>query len=263
MTPPSSLQELNEKNLSRLILDRLMVPADLRGLYGKGEEPVDLLRTLRRELKESTAREAFDRAVVIGLRTLRTQSVHVGKAATEIESSALISYASLIQQEKIILTADEIERMAEHTRLFTPVALLDEQLERSVLGALATVQPPGKLTEHWKKLWRNGPPSLQPLATAGLRRSNAKAATDILPEIVQQARHDKDFPLGDILWAYAHDGSCEIGRIGVRDALEKLSLEDRAFAAKALKTVGAEPEEIAEITGWKILPSLTGSPGMK
>lgn len=202
------------------------------------ESPEDYVRAVHGESTDKKFRARLEKAVIAALREAGSGDLKSG-----IDAIATRHLAALADALELREAAPVLAGIAERGAFGGHRVEIDPEAEELVLFALAGLQKPGSLWSKWLTLWKGEFPRLWPVTTAGLRLSDPKKALGILPEVVERATRDSEFPLGDVLWAYATDES--YGANDVAQALGGLSLEARARCREALKEMGAEPHEIA------------------
>lgn len=246
--------------LARMREEKVDPPIDESRL----ESPDDYVRVVHQETDDKKFRSRIEKAALAAL-----DEVAGGDLGAGADARAARNLAALMDGLDLRAAAPRLQAIAERGAFGGNVGGLDPDAEEMVLFALAGLQAPGKLWAKWEKLWKQKSPRLWPVVTAGLRLSNAKKALGILPEAVRRAASHAEFPLGEVLWAFATEEQFESDDIA--GALKGLSSEQRERCRAALSALGAEQDEIDEwvpegkasnpgLPAWMCKSSLTDVP---
>jgi hypothetical protein len=235
-----ALEKLTEAQLRTWLLERMRgehedPPVDESRL----ESPNDYVRDVHAHVDDAAFRARLERAVVAALDDVAKGDLRKGP-----DARAARYLASLASSLDMRAAYPVLLRIAERGALGGDGDALDPDTEEMVLSGLVSLQPPGVLWRSWRSLWDREIPRLWPVVSAGLRLSDARAALEILPEVVRRAERYPGVPLGEILWSYATD-TREVYRPGdIAGALAALAEEALQRCRAALRSVGAEDEEI-------------------
>ncbi len=242
----AALARLSEAKLRAWLLARMRgehedPPVDPSRL----ESPDDYVEALHEETRDARFRARLEKAIVAALREAAAGDLRGGR-----DARAVSYLAELVDALELGAATPVLGEVAERGALGGHDGGLDPDAEGSVLFALGGLQKPRVLFDAWLAVWQREVPALWPVVTAGLRLSDAKRALAILPKVVERAKRHPDFPLGEVLWAFATDGQCEAADIA--GALRGLAPAARARCRAALEELGAEP---AQLDAW--LPEIT------
>lgn len=236
MITASALSKLSEPDLRAWILARMRGHEDPPVASGRMEGPDDFVRLVHHEARDATFRARLEKAALGALREVARGDL-VGP-----DADALRHLAALMDGLDLRTAVPVLKAIAERGAFGGHEGELDPDAEGMVLFALASLQPPGKLWPKWEALWQQDLPRLWPVVSAGMRLSAPERALNILPDAVQRGSEHQDFPLGEVLWAFAtYDNYTETE---ISHALNGLSPELLTRCREALTTVGATPEEI-------------------
>jgi len=239
VTTGSALAKLTEPKLRAWILARMREEqVDPPIAESRLESPDDYVQAVY-EMADEKFRGRIAKAVLAAL-----DKVAEGNLLGGVDARAVRNLAALVDGLELDKAAPVLQAIAERGAFGGKVGGLDLDAEEMVLFALAGVQPQKTLWKKWLALWQREIPPLWPVVTAGLRLSDAKRALAILPVVVQRAATHAEFPLDEVLWAFATDERYPSGDIA--EALEDLSSEERQRCREALREIGAEPGEIEE-----------------
>ncbi|WP_437480848.1 hypothetical protein WME75_36410 [Sorangium sp. So ce1014] len=201
------------------------------------ESPDDYVATLHEQSRDKAFRARLEKAAVATLAEAARGNLREGP-----DAHAVRCLAELVDTLELRAAESTLREIAERGAFGGHDGALDHDAEELVLFALAGLQTPGELYSKWLALWKRELPGLWPVVTAGLRISDPERALGILPEAVERARRNHDFPLGDVLWAFATDRTYKPGAIA--GALAGLSNEARRRCRDALAALGAEKDEL-------------------
>jgi len=252
MTTASALARLSEPKLRAWILARMRgehedPPVDA----GRLETPDDYVRVVHHQTRDEKFGTRIEKAALAALREAAAGDLRSGP-----DARAVRHLAALMEGLELRTATPVLQEIAERGAFGGHERGLDSDAEDMVLFALAGLQGSGTLWLKWKALWQREIPRLWPVVTAGLRLSEPEQALGILLEAVRRAASHEHLPLGEVLWAFATDEDYEEGDIA--NALEGLSQEERERCREALKTMGAEQEEI---DAW-VPGTPAGNPGL-
>lgn len=241
----TSLAGLTEPKLRAFILARVRgkgadPPVDVSRL----ESPEDYLLLAHQQTSDPRLRARLEKAARAAL-----DEAAAGDLAGGPDARAVRHLASLADGLDLQAAAPRLREIAERGAFGGHEGKLAPETEAMVLFALADLQPPRTLYPKWLALWEREVPRLWPVVSAGLRLSDPKRALAILPAAVERAGRCDDFPLGDVLWAFATYEGYEAEDIAC--VLGKLSAEEQTRCREALGEVGAEE---AEIAAWLPVP---------
>ncbi|WP_437732022.1 hypothetical protein [Sorangium sp. So ce1335] len=201
------------------------------------ESPDDYVATLHEQSRNKAFRARLEKAAVAALAEAAQGNLRGGP-----DARAVRYLAELVDTLEVRAAESTLREIAERGALGGHDDALDADAEELVLFALAGLQAPGELYSKWLAVWQRELPRLWPVVTAGLRISAPERALGILPEAVERARRYHDFPLGDVLWAFATDSIYKPGVVA--SALAGLSSEGRRRCRDALAALGAEENEL-------------------
>jgi hypothetical protein len=237
-----ALEAMDRKALTGWLVCRMREEEADPPLSGMHQEtPDDFIAVLHGKTTDTAFRRRLEYAVVEALREIaKNPDLRAGKDARAVEH-----LASLILRRAIRPAVPVLLTIAERGILGGTYREIDANAERMVLMALARVQEPKLLDHHWIGVWHSKDRALWPIATAGLRHCDPKQGIALIPEIIAKAKSYRDFPLGEVLWAYRADPN--IGPPGLAAELGKLGNLEQAKCRMALKDVGATAEEIDEL----------------
>lgn len=235
MKQPTKMSEaeLREWLLARMRGERVVPPVSESRL----ESPEDHVRALVRGSADKRFHARMSKAILAALRELTAGDLRSGP-----DAAAVRHLAGLVDGLELRAAAPLLHTLALRGTFGGHDGAVDPDAEDMVLFALAGVQEPGALWPQWHALWQRDAPRFWPVASAGLRLSDPMRALKILPEAVARGEHQKTFPLGEVLWAYATDSHYTANDIA--DALAGLTLAARARSREALTALGAEPQEL-------------------
>lgn len=168
------------------------------------------------------------------------------------DALALKSLAELVDRRELRGSSAVLLKIAKRGILGGNDGIIEPRAEEAVLFALASLQQPKVLWSGWKALWLRDRVDLSPVAVTGLRIANPDRAVTMLPEIVKRALASADFPLGEVLWAFATDPNLEDDQI--KEAFLRLKKPELQACKDGLRSVGATDDEIRR---W--LPATTPS----
>jgi hypothetical protein len=235
----TSLARLTEPKLRALIRARVRgEDADPPVDVSRWESPEDHLLLAHRETSDPKFRARLENAARGAL-----DEAALGDLTGGPDAQAVRHLAALADGLGLEAAAPRLLAIAERGALGGHEGELDPEAEAMVLFALADLQPPKTLFPRWLALWEREIPRLWPVVSAGLRLSDPERALAILPEAVERAGRRGDFPLGDVLWAFATYEGYEAEDIA--GALGRLSTADQIRCHEALTEVGSEEAEIA------------------
>ena len=238
MTTGKALTSLSEAKLRSWILARMREEqVDPPIAESRLESPDDYVRVVHHETTDAKFRAKLEKAAIAALGEVAASDLRAGPNAR-----AARNLAALMDGLDLHDAAPLLRVIAERGALGGHEGGLDPDAEEMVLFALAGLQPKKTLWKKWERLWQQEIPRLWPVVTAGLRLSNAKLALGILPLAVRRATAHADFPLGEVLWAYATEQPA--GSAAFAEALKDLSSEELNRCREALKRMGAERHEI-------------------
>ncbi|WP_437935961.1 hypothetical protein [Sorangium sp. So ce341] len=201
------------------------------------ESPDDYVATLHEQSRDKAFRARLEKAAVAALAEAAQGNLREGP-----DARAVRYLAELVDTLELRAAETTLREIAERGAFGGHDGALDGDAEELVFFALAGLQTPGELYSKWLAVWQRELPRLWPVVTAGLRISDPERALGVLPEAVERARSHQDFPLGDILWAFATDPTYAPGAIA--GALAGLSKEARRRCRDALAELGAEQNEL-------------------
>ncbi|WP_437677911.1 hypothetical protein [Sorangium sp. So ce131] len=202
------------------------------------ESPDDYVATIHEQSRDKAFRGRLEKAIVAALEEAARGDLRKGPDARAVRYLAELADTLELREAATVL-----HEIAERGAFGGNEGALDSDAEGFVLFALAGLQEPGELWSKWLAVWKRELPRLWPVVTAGLRFSDPQQALAILPEAAERARRFSDFPLGDVLWAFATDPTYEPGAIA--RALSGISDEARRQCREALAAMGAEEHELA------------------
>lgn len=204
------------------------------------ETPDDFIAVVYGQSKDLEFRSRLEEAIVQAL----DREAESDDLSLAPDTAAIENLAPLALRQRIKKAGPALLRIAGRGAFGGHAGVLSEQVERSVLFALAGLQEPKVLWERWGDLWERAEPALWPIVTAGLRISNPYRATKLLPDMVRRALAPKGFPVGELLWVFAKDPQIDAEQ--VRAALKALGADQREACRRGLREVGASEEQIAE-----------------
>lgn len=240
MTTAKALARLSEPKLRAWILARMREDhVDPPIAESRLESLDDYVRLVYQETDDEKFRAKIEKAALAALGEVAEGDLRAGP-----DARAARNLAALVDGLDLDDAAPVLQAIAERGAFGGNEGGLDPAAEEMVLFALAGLQTPGKLWAKWEALWQQKSPRLWPVVTAGLRLSNAKKALGILPEAVRRAASHAEFPLGEVLWAFATEEQFDSKDIA--PALKGLSPEERKRCREALSALGAEQDEIDE-----------------
>ncbi|WP_437753885.1 hypothetical protein [Sorangium sp. So ce1389] len=201
------------------------------------ESPDDYVAAIYEQSRNKAFRTRLEKAAVAALAEAAQGNLREGP-----DARAVRYLAELVDTLELRAAESTLREIAERGALGGHDDALDADAEELILFALAGLQTPGELYSKWLAVWERELPRLWPVVTAGLRISDPDRALGILPETVERARRYHDFPLGDVLWAFATDPTYQPGAFA--GALPGLSSEARRRCREALAALGAEKNEV-------------------
>lgn len=200
------------------------------------ESPDDYVQALVRQSKDRRFHARLNKAIIGALQ----------EAADRLTSgpgvAAVRHLAALADGLELRAAAPILSEIASKGVFGGHHGAVDPAAEEMVLFALAGLQAPGELWSQWFALWERDAPQFWPVVTAGLRISDPKRALAILPRAVERSGVHPEFPLGEVLWAFATDAHVDVGDFAA--ALAKLDSRARTRCRQALEAVGAQPHEL-------------------
>lgn len=237
----AALAKLSEAKLRAWLLARMRgeqedPPVD----ESRMESPDDYVKVVHRQTGDAKFRARLEKAAVGALR-----EAAAGDLSGGVDARAARNLAALADGLELSAAEPVLREIAQRGALGGHDGALDPDAEELVLFALAGVQKPETLFGAWLAVWNREVPRLWPVVTAGLRLSDAKRALAILPRAAERGARHADFPLGEVLWAFATDE--RYAATDIAGALAGLSREQRARCRRALEELGAEP---AELNAW-------------
>ncbi|MBK9266419.1 MAG: hypothetical protein IPM54_42360 [Polyangiaceae bacterium] len=237
-----ALEEMDEKALTGWLVRRMRgEEADPPLSSMHLETPDDFVAVVHGRTTDAAFRGRLENGIVEALREIaKNPDLRAGKDANAVQHLAALILRRAIRTAVPVLLA-----IAERGILGRTNREIDANAERMVLMALARLQEPKLLAHHWIGVWCSKDPALWPIATAGLRHSDPEQGVALLPEIITRAKSHRDFPLGEVLWAYRADP--RIGPPRLAQELGKLGNWERARCRMALMDVGATAEQIDEL----------------
>jgi hypothetical protein len=239
VTTGSALANLTEPKLRAWILARMREEQVNPPIAeSRLESPDDYVQAVY-AMGDEKFRARIKKAVLSALD--KTAEGHLISGA---DARAIRNLAALVDGLEFNEAASTLQAIAERGAFGGNPGRLDPDAEEMVLFALAGIQPQKKLWAQWFTLWKRDILPLWPVVTAGLRLSDGKRALAILPLAVQRAAKHADFPLDEVLWAFATDDRFDSEEIA--EAFEGLTPDERARCREALREIGAEPDEIEE-----------------
>jgi len=248
MTTGSSLAGLSEPKLRAWIVARMRGQEDPPIDESRLEGPDDYVRAVYQEA-DARFRARIEKAVIAAL-----EEVSAGDLSAGSDARALQHLSALIDGMDLRRAAPRLQRIAEQG-VFGGQAGLDPAAEEMVLLALAGLQAPAILWAKWAALWRQDVPRLWPVVTVGLRLSDPSKALAVVPEAVERAASHPEFPLGEVLWAFATDERYTGNEFA--GALAGLSASALERCRVVLRELGATPEEL---DAWVPRPAVTTLP---
>jgi hypothetical protein len=201
------------------------------------ESPDDYVQLVHQQTSDAKLRARIEKASLAALRETASKKLRKGRDAQAIQHlAALVNGLGLRDAAPTLLEIAERGALGGHD------GGVDPDAEEMVLFALAELQAPKVLWPRWYAAWQQEIPRLWPVVTSGLRLSDPKKALAILPTVVDRAAKHADFPLGEVLWAYATDEKHRAEDFAA--ALKGLSPAALARCREALESVGASSEEL-------------------
>lgn len=238
MTTGSALAHLREPKLRAWLLARMRGTREVPPVVeSRLETPDDYVRVLHRETSDEKLRARIEKATLTALGEVAACDLHAGP-----DARAVRYLAALVESLELRAAAPVLLEIAKRGALGGHDGGLEPRAEAMVLFALAGLQPKKTLWRAWEALWQQEIPRLWPVVTAGMRLSDARKALGILPRAVERAASHGDFPLGEVLWAFATGELYKSDDIA--GALQGLSPQSRERCREALRSVGAEQGEI-------------------
>jgi hypothetical protein len=238
MIDVEALEHMQEEELRSWLLARMRGDQEDPPLSTSHlETPFDFVRVARDQSTDEAFPDRVDRVAVGALREAGRGDLHEGRDARAVRALAfLVDRLDLGDAVPILHTIAQRGALGDH-----PGALADD-VESAVLVALAGLQPRDTLWKDWRKLWREGPSRLWPVAVTGMRRSNPDRVLDLLLDVVRRTMKRDEFPLGQILWGFGRDPNVEPGELAKElNELPGFAL-DRC--REALRKIGATEGQI-------------------
>jgi hypothetical protein len=205
---------------------------------GRFESPEDFVAVVHQQTTDDAFRARLQAATLGAL-----DEAAVGEILAGADAGAIRYLANLTGALKITAAAPALQSIAERGVFGGHEGVIEPEAEEATLFALAGLQPEKTLWAQWYALWTRGRARLWPLATAGLRLSNPERAIMILPEAVERGIRQPEFPLGEVLWAFATDPRFTAADIA--SALQRFSEGTSKLCREALKAMGADDDELA------------------
>lgn len=238
MTTGKALASLSEAKLRTWILARMREDqVDPPIAESRLESPDDYVRVVHHTTTDKKFRAKLEKAALAALSEVAASDLRAGA-----DARAARNLAALMDGLDLRGAAPILQAIAERGAFGGHKGGLDPDAEEMVLFALAGLQTKKTLWDKWLTLWQQEIPRLWPVITAGLRLSNAEKALGILPLAVRRAATHADFPLGEVLWAFATEQL--IGSGAFAEALKDLSSEELHRCREALRAMGAVQDEI-------------------
>lgn len=238
MSTASALARLSEPKLRAWILARMRGEQEIPPVAeSRLESPDDYLRLVYQQSHDAKFRARLEKAAVGALREAAAGELRQGR-----DARAVRYLAALANSLELGAAAAVLQGIAERGAFGGHDGGIDPGAEDLVLFSLAGLQAPGVLWSGWYALWQREIPRLWPVVTAGLRLSDPQRALTILPKAVERGERHAGFPLGEVLWAFATYDGYQAGELA--RALAGLTREARERCRGALKSLGAEPEEL-------------------
>jgi hypothetical protein len=236
VTTGSALSRLSEPRLRAWILARMRgAHEDPPVVESRLESPDDYVLVLHHETKDGHFRARIEKATLTALGEVAACDLRTGP-----DARALLHLAALVERLELRAAAPILQTIAERGALGGQESELEPDAEAMVLFALAGLQEQKTLWSAWKALWQREIPRLWPVVTSGMRLSDSKKALGILPTAVERAASHAELPLGEVLWASDEHYKSE----DIAGALQGLSPQSRERCREALRSVGAQQDEI-------------------
>jgi hypothetical protein len=234
----TALKQMNEGRLrvwllARMRGERLDPPLS----EGRLESPQDFVQAIVQESSDKQFHRRMQKAILGALDEAAAGNLREGP-----DAEAVRHLANLVDGLELRGAASMLQSIAERGVLGGHDDAIDPFTDEMVLFALAGIQAPGVLWQQWLALWNRDVPNFWPVASSGLRLSDPGRALSILPSAIERAAKHPEFPLGDILWAFANDGNRSASDIAA--ALARLGPDARARCRRALAGVGASASDI-------------------
>jgi len=201
------------------------------------ESPDDYVCAVYQEARDAKFRARLEKAVLAALEEVAAGDLRGGN-----DARALRHISALIDGMDLRRAAPRLKKIAEQGIFGGQQAGLDPAAEEIVLLALAGLQASAILWSKWEALWRQDIPRLWPVVTVGLRFSDPGKALAVLPVAVERAASHPEFPLGEVLWAFATDERYTANEFA--RALDGLPASALERCRVALQELGATPEEL-------------------
>lgn len=234
----TALTRMNEGRLRAWLLARMRGESvDPPLSEGRHEAPQDYVQAIVQESSSQPFIKRMHKAILGALDEVAQADLREGP-----DADAVRHLANLVDGLELREAAPQLQTIAECGVFGGHDDAIDPYTEEMVLFALAGIQIPGALWQRWQALWERDAPRFWPVASSGLRLSDPGRALDILPTAVERAARHPDFPLGELLWAFANDGNHSASDLAA--ALARLKPDARARCRRALEGVGAPARDI-------------------